>query len=94
MSADNGIYVLRTPTDDGYEYRVQHLQAIDNLEWDRGDEAYSDDPAIWIENARAMWRGCHAFTREGEALEYAAELLRQQPICEYGISFIDIDRRF
>lgn len=46
MSADNGIYVLRTvkwPTKEGsiylnpienrYEYRVAHCAAIDNLDW-------------------------------------------------------------
>ena len=30
MSADNGIYIARFPTELGCEYRVAHLQAIDN----------------------------------------------------------------
>jgi hypothetical protein len=39
MSADNGIYILRTPKGfdfsgkQAYEYRVAELQAIDNLDW-------------------------------------------------------------
>ena len=30
MSADNGIYILET---DGPEYRVMHLQAVENMDW-------------------------------------------------------------
>lgn len=35
MSADNGIYVLRTPAADGrgFEFRVAHAQAIDNIDY-------------------------------------------------------------
>jgi len=31
MSADNGIYILETL---GSEFRVAHLQAIENIYWD------------------------------------------------------------
>lgn len=34
MSADNGIYILKTPKDEGFEYRVAELQAIENLNYD------------------------------------------------------------
>lgn len=36
MSADNGVYILETPTaDGGLEYRVSHIQAVENMDWDR-----------------------------------------------------------
>lgn len=36
MSADNGVYVLATPDDNGgTEYRIAHLQAIENIDWGR-----------------------------------------------------------
>jgi hypothetical protein len=33
MSADNGVYILQTssPDGNGFEYRVAHLQAVDNV---------------------------------------------------------------
>lgn len=34
MSADNGIYILETKRADGWEYRVAHLQAIENINYD------------------------------------------------------------
>lgn len=49
MSADNGIYILETPTDAapgepsdsyGFEYRVRELMAVDNLYYD----ALAPDP--------------------------------------------------
>ena len=33
MSSDNGIYILETPKGDGKEYRVAHLQAVENYLW-------------------------------------------------------------
>jgi hypothetical protein len=94
MSADNGVYILRTPTDDGYEYRVSELGAVENVYWDNERSNFSRSEDVAITNARQMWKGCSPFTKEGEALEYAAEILRQLPICEYGISFVEINRRF
>lgn len=36
MSADNGIYVLATPDNNGgTEYRISHLQAVENMDWGR-----------------------------------------------------------
>jgi hypothetical protein len=127
MSADNGIYILETPTSDGgLEYRVAHLQAVENVEWSRcsihgsdlqrGNEqiykegnwvqrypnpcpecltvrGYSDDPDIHIANAREMWLG-DALSSRAVALEHAADMLERLAICEYGISFIKIPRKF
>lgn len=36
MSADNGIYILKTPSkvNKGYEYRVRELMAVENINYD------------------------------------------------------------
>ena len=46
MSADNGIYILKTPKDnnEGFEYRVIHSQAIENIYWDDVNGYDYDDP--------------------------------------------------
>ena len=89
MGADNGIYILQT---NGPEFRVSELQAIENVYWD--DEKESDDPDVWIKNAREMWAYASVFTDEGEALKEAMRHLESMCICEYGISKIKIPRRF
>ena len=34
MSADNGIYILRTSgKDEKFEYRIMHLQGVENYKW-------------------------------------------------------------
>jgi hypothetical protein len=36
MSADDGVYILMTPSSLGHtEYRVAHIQAVDNVFWGR-----------------------------------------------------------
>ena len=97
MSADNGIYILETKhpkNPNKYEYRVAHLQAVDNVDWDENLKKYTDDPDIIIKNARNMWGGCHVFTSKTKALEAAAKIEQETTILEYGISFIRIDRVF
>ena len=118
MSADNGIYVLRTlkPSTldvDGnahanYEYRVRHLQAVENVDWDEtkknpdvdyvGD--YTDNDDVRIRNAREMWKDCQVFTDYAEATKEAQrqydEVMNDDfcPIVEYGICNVVIDREF
>lgn len=120
MSADNGIYILETI---GPEYRVAHLQAIDNLEYDDSmpelehcpnshtwtdnhnpaecklcrkyaEKFNSQNPDVHIKNARMMWKNCHVFTAEEEAMKAAMEMLKDCCVCEYGICYIKIDRKF
>ena len=91
MSADNGIYILKT---EGPEYRIAHLQAVENVNWDHDSNNYTDDPDVMIHNARQMWSPCEIFFEESLALIYAAKLLRRESICEYGICFIEIPRVF
>ena len=97
MSADNGIYILQTKhpkNSSKYEYRVAHLQAVDNVSWDNDIGRPTTDEDIIIKNAREMWGGCHVFTSKAKALLKAAEMEQETAILEYGISFIRIDRVF
>lgn len=91
MSADNGIYILET---DGPEYRVAHLQAVENINWNEslGREDSSDDTAI--DNASRMWKGSAVHTSRQTALMEADKMARDCPVLEYGISFIKIKRSF
>jgi hypothetical protein len=93
MSADNGIYILKTPTPGGeFEYRVREMGAVENLSWDGAD--YSHDPRVLIANARKMWKNAPLFTDHGAALVHADELSKTTPILEYGISTITVDVPF
>ncbi len=92
MSADNGIYILKTPappvkngnyyTNQGKkEYRVAHCQAIDNIE-------YSD-----------LYLPCYfgdspVFDNYEDALELAVQIEKDLEICEYGICDIEKDCYF
>lgn len=95
MSADNGVYILRTPKPGvGFEYRVSELGAIDNLWWNDDTFKETHDPLVIIKNARRMWHGCIPFFNETPALEEAAYILRRLTICEYGICFINVGVEF
>ena len=91
MSADNGIYILET---DGPEFRVSHMQAVDNMYWDRENGCECDDPDIMILNARSMWFRSPVFTDEKEAYEYAKKLEDKAGYTEYGICSFKVDRPF
>jgi hypothetical protein len=106
MSADNGIYILKTPKGAGFEYRVRELQAVENVNWDSlkfkdvgltGD--YTDDDSVRIVNARDMWEGAPVFATRDEALVEACRLEERIaksdfPILEYGVGFVHINREF
>lgn len=69
MSADNGIYILETSSPDlPTEYRVRELMAVENVYWDDEKHEDSNDPNIWIENAREMWNGCTVYYSRADAL--------------------------
>lgn len=98
MSADNGIYILKT---DGPEYRVAMLQAIESLYYvvagdvdGRARFSETDDPDLIIINARVMWRHAEVFKTHKEALKLAVEMMKDTWVCEYGICDIRIDRKF
>ena len=94
MSADNGIYILRTPKGDKVEFRVAHLQAIENYEYDERTNEQTKDPNVHITNARKMWKDSPIFKTERSVLLFAEHMARDYSILEYGICFINIDREF
>lgn len=83
---------------EGFEYRVRELMCVDNFSWDNKRGRYTDDADVQIVNARGMWSGCEVITSQREALVEAGDILdslvRNEIPCEYGISFIEIDREF
>ncbi len=99
MSADNGIYILKTPTVDGKsEYRVKHLQAVENYRWDflkpnddgGGPGGYTEDTKWHIYNAKRIWGTCKVFDNNGDAVLEAARLSDDIGYTEYGICMIEI----
>jgi hypothetical protein len=101
MSADNTVGILKTSNGiGGFEYRVAHIMAIDNLYYSSdpdlpfsGDERVND-PDILIENARKMWMMCQVFDNEKDAKEEAKKIEQELGYVEYGIEVIEIDREF
>jgi len=101
MSADNGIYILSTPRKrgPGREYRVAHLQAVENMEYDWNTNKLTADKRVWIVNAREMWEGAKVYLVKGDALNAAAamydEIMESEcPIVEYGIRFVEVEVPF
>lgn len=105
MSADDGIYILKTKKGDGFEYRVEHLQAVENVDWDEnlpnsyhGLGDHTDDDDVRIKNAREMWKHSPIFVTQESAFANAQQVYEEVnwdgfPV-EYGISVIAIDREF
>ena len=101
MSADNGLYILETNKGAGKEYRVAYHMAVENYEWDDDKIEMSNDPDIWIKNARDMWKDCKVFTDRDKALQEADRQYQNlmgdpdgMAFLEYGISFIVVPREF
>lgn len=91
MSADNGVYILKTPArpiqhglgfyinqHGKFEFRVAHCQAIDNID-------YSDlyMPLLFADS--------EVFESKEQALEEARKIYDSLDICEYGICTIEKD---
>lgn len=94
MSSDNGIYILETPKGDKKEYRVKHLLAIDNLDYDSEHHCITLNDSVRIKNAREMWEGTGVYENKAAALSAASKLLDKIVIVEYGICLIEIDKEF
>jgi hypothetical protein len=86
MSSDNGIYILKTPKENGFEYRVTHAQAIDNLWWENED----GNPKEIV----AYFGSCRVFTSDDEAFLEAKRLYDDYGYTEYGIIKIDMPLPF
>jgi hypothetical protein len=104
MSDDSGIYTIKTPKGDGFEFRVADMQGFDNIEWDEnavnpndGSKGWhSSEPDILIKNARGMFKNAKLFTSEKEALEESLRISEEtfNGYTEYGICLLSIDREF
>ncbi len=92
MSADNGIYILKTKD----QYRVAHLQAIDNVSWSviDGDWKNSESTRGKCVPTRVveMWGDCKFTRDEGKALRLAHNWASKFPICEYGVYVITYNK--
>lgn len=92
MSADNGIYILKTKD----QYRVAHLQAIDNVSWSIIDGDWQNNketrgkcvPTRVIE----MWGRCKYTRDENIAFKIAHKWASSLPICEYGVNIITYNK--
>ncbi len=92
MSADNGIYILKTKD----QYRVAHLQAIDNVSRSAIDGDWKNNesqrgkcvPTRVVE----MWGDCKFTRDEGKALKVAHIWASRLPICEYGVNIITYNK--
>lgn len=88
MSADNGIYVLKTKD----QYRVAHLMAIDNVYWSAIRGNCYDSGKLIPTRVVEMWGDCK-FTRDEEkALNMAYKWESKLPICEYGVCVITYNK--
>ena len=93
MSADNGIYILKTPNEDGsgFEFRVTHSQSIENI--------YNIYPEVDPDGLIAYFGHCKVLTEDEahkKAFEMENEILNDSycPILEYGISTISLPHYF
>lgn len=87
MSADNGIYILKTKD----SFRVIHAQAIENLFYTYlNNGTWKDD----VVSTRAVeYYGDCRYTRdESVALKIAMSMAKREPILEYGIKTISTNK--
>lgn len=92
MSADNGIYILKTKD----QYRVAHLSAIDNISWSIIDGNWENKeetrgkcvPTRVVE----MWGRCKYTRDESVAYRIAHRWASSLPICEYGVNIITYNK--
>lgn len=91
MSADNGIYILKTKD----QYRVAHLKAIENLSWSIIDGYLdsSNNKGKWVPTRVVeMWGKCKYTRNEYVALKIAHKWANSLPICEYGVNIITYNK--
>lgn len=94
MSADNGVYILKTKArfpeiDSDYEYRVTHAQAIENIHWDQEKGDYREDGRFTPEIAFDYFGRCQVFRTSLEATQFAHALADDIDILEYGVCVLD-----
>ena len=96
MSADNGIYILKS---DGPEWRVIEAQAIENIYWNEKTKSCADQPYFNQKEVVRYFGRCEVFLSEEEVDVEACRLVQEIadsacPILEYGISVIHFPGKF
>lgn len=83
MSADNGVYILKTS--DG-QYRVETFQAVDNLYYNVLHPDYDDlcSLEVFMQYENTKYTKNYA-----QAMTIAGDILQKLFVCEYGIQIID-----
>lgn len=82
MSADNGIYILKT---NGGKFRVAEACAIDNLDWYKKNDPYN--LGVYL---RDVFGDSPVFSEEKVAVDFAFEMSKHG-WTEYGICHINLD---
>jgi len=99
MSSDNMIAILKTPDGKGgFEYRVKHVQAIENIYWDDSnpDGNSEGNPTQVV----SYFGRCNALISQDNARHLAEGMAKEVldddfcPILEYGINEIELPRPF
>lgn len=96
MSADNGIYILKTPTprfNNEFQYRVTECCAIDNIDYyPRGSEKRDAMLVLYFGKSEVH---TSLETAMQEATRVYTDLMSgPYPVCEYGISVINWEDEF
>ena len=96
MSSDNGVYILKTkhPDKEGYEYRVAHAQAIDNLYYDLEAEDHAGIDSPYSQDffdlpANQIFGSSEVYTNEDLVWTEAHHLASEISILEYGTSSLE-----
>lgn len=91
MSADNGIYILKTKD----QYRVAHIRAIENLYWSAILSRYGgyyDCSKLIPTRVVEIWGDCKFTRDENKALDIAHKWASKLPACEYGVCVVTDNR--
>ena len=88
MSADNGIYILKTRRERGrWEYRVAHCQAIGNIAWRPNYPA--QNPQLNRQSLYDLFGRCKVFNDLKIAQGYAMRMAEEIDVLEYGVAVLD-----
>ena len=91
MSADNGIYILKTPKprfNNEFEYRVTECSAIDNIDYYPPGSEKRDAMVVLYFGKSDFYGSLDAAMQEATRI-YTELMSGPFPICEYGISVIN-----
>lgn len=86
MSADNGIYILKTKD----QYRVAHFRNAEYMYYSAITDTYSDK--VVPSRAIELWVDSKFTRREEIALHLAHRWASKLPICEYGVNLVKVNK--